>query len=278
MINAFNLGMDILTRLQPELTNLRKNNTKQAMARERIIPKITMSIPSISEMIKQIGPLPPQSIIIGYCEDGLHVFLDLHDSNPGAILIAGDTGSGKTRLINSILTSACLINHPRQVRYSIISPKTDELGELLTKPHTYKVISPASDGAEDLIKEFVEIAEQRKSGRQLGTTLILAIDDLAYFLNTIDPEIQDMLKWLILNGPESRVWVLATLASSDVEKVNSDVLNCFGTRLIGKIESQEAASYFIGDIPDKFGELSIGAQFGVYFNNEWVKFWIPTAQ
>ncbi len=59
MINAFNLGMDILTRLQPELTNLRKNNTKQTMARERIIPKITMSIPSISEMIKQIGPLPP---------------------------------------------------------------------------------------------------------------------------------------------------------------------------------------------------------------------------
>jgi hypothetical protein len=87
-----------------------------------------------------------------------------------------------------------------------------------------------------------------------------------------------MLKWLTLNGPESRVWVLATLASSDVEKVNSDVLSCFGTRLIGKIESQEAASYFIGDIPDKFGELSIGAQFGVYINNEWVKFWIPTAQ
>jgi hypothetical protein len=48
----------------------------------------TFSI-SLRQVVNDISPLPPYSIVIGGCEDGMHFYLTLDDPRPGSILIIG---------------------------------------------------------------------------------------------------------------------------------------------------------------------------------------------
>ena len=78
-------------------------------------------LPGLSEILDQTGPLPPHSVILGICEDGLPFLFDLTNPAPGSLLIVGDEGSGKSRLVRSVLASAMQLSKPNQLSFSIIT-------------------------------------------------------------------------------------------------------------------------------------------------------------
>jgi hypothetical protein len=231
--------------------------------------------PTLEELSAAIGPMPPNSLIIGYCEDGLHIFLDLNDPTPGSLLIAGDAGCGKTRLLGAVLRAAMLLNTPRQVRFSLLSARPEELGTLTGAAHCYVAAPVEADAAARLVHEFVELAEQRRTGRQLGATLVLAIDDLLALLNQLNPDELGLFYWLVRNGPEARIWTVATLGTEDLESLDPSLLNLFGTRLLGRMANPEVGRYLSGGAEDDFAALYAGAQFSIYYEGTWVKFWVP---
>jgi hypothetical protein len=278
-LDRLKMGWEILGRLAPEIRE-RASPFQPDTARpigENVATTFTAP-PTLQSLVEEIGVLPPYSIIIGGCDDKSHIFLDLTDPAPGSILISGDSQSGKTRLLESILTSACMLNSPRRVRYAVISSKMDELQALTHRSHCYKAVPADSDEAADLIFEMAEIVEQRRAGRPTGTAIILAIDDLACFLNGLDDEAIEQLRWLVESGPEVQIWTLATLNSGDVKNVDVDLINIFSTRLIGSIESPETATYLNGSPTAKPSDLISGEQFSVQFGEDWVRFWIPVAE
>src|SRR6266508_5524979 len=58
--------------------------------------------PAMTEVLAEIGSLPTEALFLGIATDGLPVLLNLYDSHPGPILIAGDAGSGKTAFLQTI--------------------------------------------------------------------------------------------------------------------------------------------------------------------------------
>jgi hypothetical protein len=232
-------------------------------------------LPSLAGLLKQIGPQPPYSALIGLCEDGLPFLFDLSDPNPGSILIAGDGQSGKTRLLQSILASAGALNEPEKVCFYMITPRLDEAPWMEENAHCLDVFAPHERASSALILDFAAVANQRRSGREAGPVMVLAIDDLAALCNQMDDKVTRYLQWLIEYGPQSGVWTVATLEAGQIRQVDRRLLPKFGTRLIGKIASPALANHLTG-YPDPVAEsLERGRQFCVLFGNEWIRFWIP---
>jgi hypothetical protein len=234
--------------------------------------------PNIQDLIHEIGPLPPYSIIIGGCDDHSHLFLDLTDPAPGSILIVGDDHSKRSRLLESILISSSLLNSPRRVRYALIAPDITGLDYLTQRSHCYKATATATDEAIDLIYELAEIADYRRNNQQTGSAIILAIDDLALLLTGMNEDMLEQFNWLVQVGPEVQIWTIATLDSKSVKDIDPVYINQFGTRLIGSVESVEVVNYLTGSTDNKPNNLIAGSQFSVQFNEDWVRFWIPAVE
>ncbi len=68
--------------------------------------------PTLAGLLESLPEPPPYAALLGACEDGLPFLFDLTNPAPGAVLVTGDAAGGKTRLLHSILHSACRMNTP----------------------------------------------------------------------------------------------------------------------------------------------------------------------
>jgi hypothetical protein len=238
-------------------------------------PENTLQPPSLTELLAQTGPLPPQSVLLGICEDGLPFLFDLTNPAPGSLLIVGDLGSGKTRLVKSVLASARCLSKPNQLSYSIITPDASQYQEEMQAPEYCRhFLSPEEISTARLIESLAQQAERRRRANTPGTLMLLVIDDLAACVQALDDEQFRRLYWLIKHGPRSRIWVLATFDPASLEWIDERILDAFRTRLMGSITDPELAAYLAVDERFSSGGFAAGSQFCVPFGDDWIRFWI----
>jgi hypothetical protein len=231
-------------------------------------------LPSLQELAQHIGPYYPGSILLGICKDNLPLLIDLANPTPGAILIAGDQGSGKTLLLQAVLNSAVLLNSPGQVLISVVTSRPQAFTSLSQTPHCQRVIDPSSQSAIEWIRTMEEALEGRRQTGGRGPAMVLALDDLASILQSLDIETVTRLINLAKNGPRSRIWLIATLPSYLVKEIDDRVLDTFPTRVLAKIANESLVEYLFGTLPPKEQELPDERGYYVPFGEEWINFWV----
>ncbi|RPI30645.1 MAG: hypothetical protein EHM70_13370 [Chloroflexota bacterium] len=278
-----------MARLESEMSLLNSSNPQaepdppmgQASLTEFMSPpQYPVTLPSLRGLLVNLTPLPPYSIFVGSSHDGLPILVDLRNAEAGSILLLGEPGAGKSRLMQSILASGCLINPARKFRFcalsaNLASPNSAVSQKLLETPHCYKGTSANSNSAYEIVVELANLVEERRYGRSLGPAILLAIDNLAEVVKSFDVEVLSLLAWLIKNGPAVQVWTLASLDARKLEDVPSALIDGFGTWLVGRISSLRHNPGLPDDMLMNAKGLIPGAQFSVYFEEEWVQFWIP---
>ncbi len=234
-------------------------------------------VPSLSAVLASLGHLPSQSALIGLCEDGMPFLMDLSNPSPGSILITGQPGSGKTRLLAALLTSAAQLNDPYSMNFCVISPQLYELEPLRRFSHCQGIAAPYERDASEMIMKLAAVAEQRRSGRELGPAVILAIDDLAYLAGEyLDYGVSAHLRWLLQYGPASMVWPVVTIRSDQAYAVDRRMLAFFSTRFLGQghyEHDNHKLGYGSRNLSEHF--LQEGT-FEVLFNNQWIRFTVPS--
>lgn len=117
--------------------------------------------------------------VLGTREDGELVIEDLGEGS--GILINGGSGSGKTWLLRSILTSLFIANEPDEVQVTILDAKNTPENRMFARfPHVEKYSEDFEEFTE-IIKEFEEERQKRQMFlNEQGFTDIREYNDAVY--------------------------------------------------------------------------------------------------
>lgn len=135
------------------------------------------------------------SIPLGEDRYGEIVAIDWADSNSPHLLLAGQTGSGKSVALMSILAGAVHYYSPEELRLVLVDPKRVELTTFEGSPYllTGRIMSEAPEAAEALEKSVVEMEERYQAFAKAGK----GITNLDAF-NSRVPDNQRKPRWLIV--------------------------------------------------------------------------------
>jgi hypothetical protein len=234
-------------------------------------PQPIPDAPSLYEILKEIGPLPRESLLIGMAPDGLPVLLNLYDALPGPILVIGDAGSGKTGFLQMMARSAVEMRQALEVQYGVITNYPDEWESIEETSHCMGVFSTHHSNAQEFMLVLTEWAHTNKNARQ---SKLLLIDDLESVVSLELSALQNF-RWLLSRGAARRVWPIITMNAERYTQVIT-WLQHFRTRIFGRISDEGIAGALGADKTSALDQLQARIQFSLPENGKWLRFWLPS--
>ncbi|MGC8875168.1 MAG: DNA translocase FtsK, partial [Chloroflexia bacterium] len=86
------------------------------------VPRPQPAMVALLLLQASMDPLPPFTALLGRDTSGAPLLLRLSAPEVAHLLIAGTTGSGKTALARTILSSLALANDPDDLRFLLVDP------------------------------------------------------------------------------------------------------------------------------------------------------------
>lgn len=232
---------------------------------------IPTDVPSLEDLLLSNGGQPMYTIILGLCDDGLPLTLNLTNPAPGSLLLAGDHESGKTRLLRSILSSVTMISPADQVLFFILTNNRHEYTDLAELDNCKKLLTYQDQAAARLIPDLFEESEKRRS-KPSEAVVIVAVDELSHYLQTLDSTSLSQFLRLIKHGPRLGIWILASLTATELDQIDPVIIEAFRTHLIGYLSDPVQATFLARDATCPAQELSKGVQWLVPMSGYWVSF------
>ncbi|MEK6221659.1 MAG: hypothetical protein N2D54_05375, partial [Chloroflexota bacterium] len=231
--------------------------------------------PELSAVIEDNQPIPPYSVLLGICEDGLPLLLNLNSARAGGVLLLGDQGISNTYTLHQILYGATQIYTAQEIQIHLVSPHELTLVGLASIPQIKTCFDPAHNYCDLLIDELVNLVDSRQGQIHTPPIHILAIDGLDILYKSIPVESQHQLEWLAKNGPEQGVFIFATLETNIVSAVPDELINTFGSRMLGNIDNMEMGNFLSGGAGSELQTLNLDREALVQSGNNLIRVTIP---
>ncbi len=227
------------------------------------------TLAGIAQPIVTDGNLPDGSLLLGLAEDGLPLLLDLYDPAPGPLLVAGDGGTGKTALLQS-LARASDLNNLGDIQFSVLTPFPEEWDGYDAMANCMGVWPAYHPSGHDFLAQLVNWSEALSETRQAVLLLVDGLD----LLVASDFQARHNLRWLLANGPAGHVWPVVTVNPGRLDRMQT-WLDYFTTRVLGQIKNYQMAYTLLEGTQANPAALYPGTQFGLAQSGNWLKFWLP---
>ena len=241
---------------------------RRGKVRERTPPQLA-PIP-LDKILTKFGELPQDALFLGAAYDGLPILLNLNDPTPGPILIAGDQDCGKTALLQRIAQATEITHRSADLQFGVITDHPGEWKGIEEIENCMGIFPTFHKTADDFILSLADWAHNNHNEKRFA---LLLIDNLEAVLDMNDT-VQESLRWLLLRGPNRRVWPFITLNAGRSGKV-LPWLDAFRTRLLGAVRNSINAEAIVPTQGAGLHLLEPGLEFVLNENRQWVKFWIP---
>jgi len=254
--NRYALMMDAYTEIQQELETAHRTRPMPAQ-------------PTLSQVLADFGPMPDEALFLGVAFDELPVLLNLHDANPGPLLVIGDPGCGKTAILQIIARAAERMHQTEKLQFGAVTNRPDEWSGFEEIPNNIGVFSVHDRASEDFILSLASWAHGNRSSNQ---SVLLLLDDLESIAK-MDVDTVQNLRWLLFRGPSRHVWPIITLNSHHRQNMEA-WLDLFRTRIYGSIKN-ESHIRKLGIGRANTEALSCGFEFTMNEGEDWLRFSIP---
>lgn len=179
-------------------------------------------------------------------------FLDMADRPH--LLIAGATGSGKSVVVNGIITSLLMARTPATCQFVLLDPKKVELMDYIRFPHTIRYASEPADmiralewSSDEMDRrfKFMQAAGQKDFP---GPDIYVIIDELADLMTTQKNAVLPLLQHLAQMGRAARVHLIACTQNVLAVTIPTVLKVNFPT-VIGLRTASRAHSRYLIDAP-----------------------------
>lgn len=238
--------------------------------------KTKLGTPTVGSLLSGIQSVNSCSLLLGQCEDGLPLLIELGEPELGATLISCERCMGKTHQLQVMADSAVQLRSPSQLQLGVLTFKPAEWQAWETNPKRRKYLQgiyawydPWVGG---LIQAMVDLAEARRDNQRLGADVLLFLDDLN-FVEELSYEAQVNLHWLLEYGSQAGVWLVGAINAHRAPDFRYWV-DAFRTRIIGQVKSernQEILSLSPGPRTANFEP----AMFRIWSGDDWRTYRLP---
>jgi len=205
----------------------------------------------------QLEQPPPVTALVGLDEDAIPVLIRLPSPDVAHVLIAGNTGSGKTMLARTIALSLAMLSPPRSVQMVLIDPKRRGFAPLAELPHLLAPLVDSASRAALLMARLVEEMERRDRCACSEPRIVVFVDELADLLMAGKRSIERPLARLAQRGREAGIHLVACTQHPTARVIGSLVKSNFPVRIVGSVASAEDAKVASG-LPRTGAQLLMG--------------------
>lgn len=197
-------------------------------------------------LCNRLAVIPPSTAVLGLEENGTPLMLRLTSPDVAHVLVAGTTGSGKTALARTLLTSLAMHNRPEELQLILIDPKHRGFGPLATLPHASLGIASTPDEAVQRLEQVVQEMELRDRERRNRPLIVVAIDELADLMQTGGAKVDAVMTRISQRGREAGVHLVACTQKPTASLIGSAIKANFPVRLVGAVAGKDEARYATG--------------------------------
>jgi S-DNA-T family DNA segregation ATPase FtsK/SpoIIIE len=202
---------------------------------------------------------------------GRAVFFDL--SEMPHLLVAGTTGSGKSVMLNGLLTSLLLTTDPRQVKMVLIDPKRVELSQFGRVPHLITpVVTDVKKAANALLWAVAEMERRYEVLERMGVRslegynvrsevqmpyVVVVIDELADLMMQAGAKVEDAIIRLAQKARAVGIHLVVATQRPSVDVITGMIKANVPSRIAFAVSSQ-VDSRVIMDSPGAEALLGMG--------------------
>ena len=202
---------------------------------------------------------------------GRAVFFDL--SEMPHLLVAGTTGSGKSVMLNGLLTSLLLTTDPRQVKMVLIDPKRVELSQFGRVPHLITpVVTDVKKAANALMWAVAEMERRYEVLERMGVRslegyndraevqmpyVVVVIDELADLMMQAGAKVEDAIIRLAQKARAVGIHLVVATQRPSVDVITGMIKANVPSRIAFAVSSQ-VDSRVIMDTPGAEALLGMG--------------------
>lgn len=224
------------------------------------------------KLCNRVESPPPCTALLGVEENGTPLMMRMTAPEVAHVLIAGTTGSGKTALARTLLTTLALFNPPEVVQLVLIDPKGRGFGPLRGLPHVLGEVVVDVDDALARLGWLVEEMERRDRARESMPQLIVAIDELADLMMTGGSRAEQLIGRISQRGREAGLHLVACTQKPTAGLIGGVTKANFPVRLVGAVAGKDEARYASGITDSGADKLDGKGDFLLVCNSEVVRF------
>ena len=223
-------------------------------------------------LCKQLNSVPPHTAVLGLDDSGTPLLVRISAPDVAHVLIAGTTGSGKTALARTLLTSFTMYSRQSEVQLVLIDPKLRGFSPLARLPHVLGGIAATPEDALSRLRWLIIEMERRDREQVSEPILVVAIDELADLIQTGGKAVQALLTRLAQRGREAGIHLVACTQKPTASLIGSGMTANFPLRLVGSVASKDEARYATGSADSGAEKLAGKGDFLLVSKGQTVRF------
>jgi len=211
----------------------------------------------LSDLITRYGQLGEFHAVAGLREDGEPLAINLASSYTPHMLISGTTGSGKSVLAQTILTSLTHLNRPHRLNVVVLDPKGGDERLINNLSHHMPLPVAITPDEQYLALEHVVSVMLSRRNSLVMPRIVVYCDELADTALAGGKAALELLSRIAARGRSAGIHILGCTQNPSAKSLPEDLRRNLPLRLVGKVSNAVEAKMATG-IGDTGAEMLAG--------------------